>query len=79
MMYEMEEKAWANRLNGSPPLHHVGLVWETLAFADAVLSGEIDCSSAKYYSSDWDSYPSPQGYQPRDLTNWAISTAYTEP
>ena len=33
----------------------------------------MDCSTAKYYSSDWDSYPCPQGHLPHALTNWAIS------
>ena len=31
----------------------------------------MDCSTAKCYSCDWDSYPSPQGYIPCALTNWA--------
>ena len=33
----------------------------------------MDCSTAKCYSSDQDSYPCPQGHQPHALTNFAIS------
>ena len=33
----------------------------------------MDCSTAKCFSSDQDSYPSHQGKLPRALTNWAIS------
>ena len=32
----------------------------------------MDCSKAKYYSSDRHSYPCPQGHLPCALTNWAI-------
>ena len=35
--------------------------------------GEMDYSIAKWYSSDWDSYPYPQGHLPHALTNLAIS------
>ena len=33
----------------------------------------MDCSTAKCYSSDRDSDPSPQGHLSHTLTNWAIS------
>ena len=33
----------------------------------------MDCSTAKCYSIDWDSYPCPQGHLPGTLTNWATS------
>ena len=52
--------------------HHVGLVWEELAFDDTVIhSREMDCSIAKCYNREWDSYPCAQGHIPHALTNWA--------
>ena len=33
----------------------------------------MDCSQAKCYSHEWDSYAWPQGYIPHALTNWANS------
>ena len=44
--------------------HHIGMVWEELIFYEVV-----DCSAAKCYNRDWDSYPCPQGHIPRTLTN----------
>ena len=42
-----------------------------------ILSREMDCSTTKCYSSDWNSYLCPQDYKPRDLTNWAPHPFYT--
>ena len=41
--------------------HHIDMVWKELAFDDAVScihSGEMACSTAKFYSHDHDLYPS---------------------
>ena len=40
--------------------HHIGMVWH---------GREINCSTAKCNSHDWDSYPCPQGHIPRAPTN----------
>ena len=57
---------------------HIGMVGEELASDDAVSyrnnSREMDFSTAKCYSGDWDSYPCPQGHIPHTLTNWANSS-----
>ena len=56
--------------------HHIGMVWEELAFDDAasyIHCIKMDCNTAKCYGNDQDLYPCPQGPQPSALTNWAIS------
>ena len=55
--------------------HHIGMVSEELAFDDIwyiTHSVEMDCRTAKRYSSDLDSYPYLQGHLLRVLTMWAI-------
>ena len=69
MMYKKRrKKAWAYTFTNSRNFfnlpHHIGMVWEELAFDDAVsyTLWEIDCSTAKCYTRDWDPYPCPQGH-----------------
>ena len=52
---------------------HIGIVWKELAFDDAVIYTQMDCSTAKCYSCYHDSYPCLLGHLPRALTNWATS------
>ena len=54
---------------------HTGIVWEELAFADAVSYAQRGkgLQHVKCYSSEQDSRPSPHGHLPYVLTNWAIS------
>ena len=76
MMYEMRRRKPETTFlptQGIFNLPHHAVVWKELAFDDAV-NQEMECSTAKYYGSDRDLFPSPQGHLPSALTNPAISS-----
>ena len=52
--------------------HHIGMIWNELAFDDYTQRGN-GLDTAKCYSCDRDPYPCPQGLLLYTITKWAIS------